>query len=178
MLDILRNIQIFDRTGKNVTNRIKNLKYFQVTIKSVMCLWENLEGNGYKQLYTRRLNQDSLENLFGKIRNPTTVQFVRAFKKLFNVDLLKCSDKGNCLPDMDSILVQIPPNINVYSEERKDDRIYYYRVNIHTFSFLTFCIALYFAKYLLSLHVAFYFLFCKMFWLNKAHVLNNTTVVR
>lgn len=63
-------------------------------------------------LFTRRLNQDSLENFFGAIRkqsgnafNPTPIQFYHSFKKLFSIDYIKV-ESGNCATDEESILIR------------------------------------------------------------------------
>lgn len=60
------------------------------TINSVLGLWDQLKNvHHFEFLYTRRLNQDGLENHFGSIRrqngnciNPTPIRFQRTFKKL------------------------------------------------------------------------------------------------
>jgi hypothetical protein len=59
---------------------------------------------------TIRLNQDPLENFFGCIRQqggncdtPTTIQFTRAFRKLFYDNYLSPSNT-NCAADLDAML--------------------------------------------------------------------------
>lgn len=66
------------------------------------------------KLFTRRLNQDCLENLFGTIRiqngnciNPTTIQFQRSFKKLFCLSYFEYNDGANCIEDLDSVLTNM-----------------------------------------------------------------------
>lgn len=115
MLDGLKNMKVFSKTNtgkKNITGTFKSITCFQITIKSVMCLWENLKAEGLHQIRTRRLNQDCLENFFGKIRqqggssiNPTPIQFMHAFKKLSCMDLLDCADTFNCAADFDKLLM-------------------------------------------------------------------------
>ncbi|XP_044745634.1 uncharacterized protein LOC123307410 [Coccinella septempunctata] len=77
-----------------------------------MLLCYNLRYEGIDQISTRRLNQDCLENFFGKIRqqvgisvNPTPYQFMHAFKKLSCMDLLDCAETFNCAADFDSLLM-------------------------------------------------------------------------
>jgi len=59
------------------------------------------------------LNQDTLENFFGSIRqqggnndNPIPIQFQRAYKKLFHSNLLQVNT-GNCEDDIDESLVKL-----------------------------------------------------------------------
>lgn len=56
---------------KNITNSIKSIKCWIITINSVMQLFEYLQELSafIKFLLTRRLNQDCLENFFGIIRS-------------------------------------------------------------------------------------------------------------
>lgn len=76
-----------------------------------MLLFEELKSCGFEYLLTRRLNQGSLENFFGKIRqqggnaiNPTPIQFSRAFKKLVGLNFFKYSENTNCEEDnLDSL---------------------------------------------------------------------------
>lgn len=65
-----------------------------------------------KFLFTRRLNQDALENFFGVIRtqhgnayNPTPIQFYFSFKKLFRINYCQINT-GNCEIDQDEILTK------------------------------------------------------------------------
>lgn len=90
-----------------------------------MDLWEVVKSEGCTQLCTRRLNQDCLENFFGKVRrqggnnlNPTPVQFVRASKKLSCMDLMKCTDTFNCVPDVDTLLLKMQHDVEVTIESR------------------------------------------------------------
>lgn len=89
--DILQNITnwklIDPSNGKNCTNLVHFLKGWQITIRSVIFLWNNLRQKGVRYLSLRSLNQDPLENLFCQIRqhgicntNPTCHQFIAALK--------------------------------------------------------------------------------------------------
>jgi hypothetical protein len=98
-------------TGEDVTNRLRCLKGFKITLNSVMLLWQELQQKFSLQfLFTRRLNQDPLENYFGAVRqqggnsdNPTPIQVSRAFKKLFYDNFL-VSSLGNWTKDLDNVL--------------------------------------------------------------------------
>lgn len=70
-----------------------------------------------KFLFTRRLNQDAVENFFGVIRtqhgdayNPTPIQFYFSFKKLFRINYCQINT-GNCEIDKDEILTKCT-NVN------------------------------------------------------------------
>ena len=59
---------------------------WQISIKSLLALWENLQRKGFKYFLTNRLNQDCVENLFSIIRgsgghrdNPNCEQFRVSF---------------------------------------------------------------------------------------------------
>jgi hypothetical protein len=86
MLNLFATVKVEDRSGKDVTQRIKSLHCWQLTIKNMTSLHQDVN----EPLITRRLNQDFVENFFGTVRkqsgncyNPTPIQFKRAFKKLF-----------------------------------------------------------------------------------------------
>lgn len=105
-------VQVVDYKGSNVTKRMRFLYGWQVNINALLQMYDKLN---YPALSTRRLNQDCLENFNGKMRqqsgnskNPTPIQFYRAFKKIFCMNLLDfnlSSDGNNCLPDNDEILI-------------------------------------------------------------------------
>lgn len=87
-------------------------------------LWNQLKSKNYKFLLTRHLNQDCLENFYGQVRNacgnarnPTAIQFSRAFKKLFALKILNDNEGGNCIDDATQILLTITPELLKKSEE-------------------------------------------------------------
>lgn len=64
-----------------------------------MQFWEKLKCYNFPHICTRRINQDCVENFFSCIRqqdgncvNPTPIQFIRVFKKLFSMKILQHSD--------------------------------------------------------------------------------------
>ncbi|KAH6932454.1 hypothetical protein HPB50_006055 [Hyalomma asiaticum] len=75
-----------------------------VTIQAALMLWEDLHQNfNFTCLLTRRLQQDSLENLFGTLRqkhgcneHPNVFQFIAALKHVFVGKLSNLSSRGNC----------------------------------------------------------------------------------
>lgn len=118
MKDLFRDMKILDKTNKNITNRMKFNKAWQLTISAFLQMWPVLRSNDSSIIYTRRFNQDCLENFFGKIRqasgnskNPTPIQFQRSFKKLFALGYFEQSEGTNCLEEFDDILVNVTPEM-------------------------------------------------------------------
>lgn len=113
---LFKNLHVVNSDGKNVTKQLKFLYGWRVTIKSVLMLWDTLKASGYKYLFTRNLNQDCIENFFGQIRNccgnarnPTPVQFSRAFKKIFALRYFDSADGANCIDDINEVLLNLTP---------------------------------------------------------------------
>lgn len=75
-------------TGDNVTSQYSFIRGWQITIRSIIFLWNRLKQlPGIHYLNLRGLNQDPIENLFCNIRqhgfqntNPTCYQFIAALK--------------------------------------------------------------------------------------------------
>lgn len=113
-ISFLQNIKVKTKNGKDITNSIKSIKCWIITIKSFLQLWTEMEqfSTPIKFLFIRRLNQDALENFFGVIRtqngnayNPTPIQFYFSFKKLFRINYCHINT-GNCEIDKDEILTK------------------------------------------------------------------------
>jgi hypothetical protein len=111
-IKFIMSIEVLD--GVNiVTGRIKCLKGWLVTLNAILQIWEHLKTmHDFHFLLTRRLNTDPIENFFGAIRqqggnsdSPTTIQFCRAYRKLFFSSFLECST-GNCDRDLDTLLAE------------------------------------------------------------------------
>ncbi|KYN28906.1 hypothetical protein ALC57_01670 [Trachymyrmex cornetzi] len=69
VLSQLPKWELFDKgTGKNVTNIYHFVKGWEISIRSIIALWNTLKVEGLKYLNLRNLNQDSVENLFCQIR--------------------------------------------------------------------------------------------------------------
>lgn len=126
------NLKITDENKKNITNRLKFIYGWRITISSTLKIWELLRTRGYRFLLTRNLNQDCLENYFGQIRNasgnarnPTAIQFGRAFKNLFVLKCFEQSEGSNCLQDISEILLTVTPDFikkTVYLEKKEDNK--------------------------------------------------------
>lgn len=83
---LFEQMQAFKGNVK-VTNSIRNFRCWRVTLNGLLLMWEDL---GRPIIFTCWLQQDSLEKFVGTVRqqcgnarNPTPIQFKRAFKKLF-----------------------------------------------------------------------------------------------
>ena len=81
-----------------------------MTINAIVSIWKKIYQEGIASfLVMRQLNQDPLENFVGSIRqlggnsdNPTPLHFIRAYRKLFHVDLLTVA--GNCELDDNNLI--------------------------------------------------------------------------
>lgn len=109
-LSFFKKVVVLDKNNKNLTSKIKSIRCWQISINALLSLWDFLQSEGFDFLLTRRLCQDALENFFGAVRkqggnciNPTPIQFHRAFKKLFTLNLFN-SGSENCAEDFESIL--------------------------------------------------------------------------
>jgi len=75
MLDIFNNVRVMNTkivngniTYIDVSNRIKFINGWIITTYSLLQLWDDIQTPEYT-LFTYRLNQDCLENLFGNFQN-------------------------------------------------------------------------------------------------------------
>jgi len=122
MQNIFTNFIIINkREQTNITKRVKFINGWLISIAGLQLLWKDLKSirtlnqkENYV-LYTSRLNQDSIENLFctfrqqnGNNTNPTPYQLLYAFKKNFLLNYFQHSQKANCINDLDAILAQMP----------------------------------------------------------------------
>lgn len=100
---------------RDLTNHVQFLRGWRISIKSLLGLRNDFPSSEFKEIFTRRLNQDCLENFFGLVRqqggssfHPTAIQFSRAFKKLFCMKFLNHSSGGeNCETDFDELLLNM-----------------------------------------------------------------------
>ncbi|XP_042147126.1 uncharacterized protein LOC121836326 isoform X9 [Ixodes scapularis] len=89
---------------------------WQVTIRSVLMLWDELSNSyDFKFLLTRRLQQDPLENIFGAIRqmlgcntNPNVNQFTSGLKHIGIKKLFRLSNNGNVEDEKADLLKELP----------------------------------------------------------------------
>lgn len=100
----IQNIAVKTKgTGRDVSRSIKCLNGWIISINSLHYLWNKLSQEGFKYIFTRRLNQDCVENFFcyvrkqgGNCTSPTPVQFCRASKKHQAADPVKGIKHVNC----------------------------------------------------------------------------------
>lgn len=65
----LEKLEIRDKCNINITNKIKFINSLKVSINSTLGLFQYLKTNaGFDYLFTKKLNQDCLENHYGQIR--------------------------------------------------------------------------------------------------------------
>lgn len=109
----LDSITVSDRLkGKDVTNRFRCIQGWKQAIEALSQLWQTLcTVNGVKFLFTRRINQDPLENFFCVVRqhgcqrdNPVPLEFMFAFKQVCINSLLVPSQCSNSEIDVDDLL--------------------------------------------------------------------------
>jgi hypothetical protein len=111
----LANLSVTDKSGKNVTNIIKCIKGWQLTLSAALHMWPILQADyQFEFLLTRRLNQDPLEIFFSVIRqrggnceNPTPLTFSRLFKQICCQTLLNPVVGANCEIDSDTLLESV-----------------------------------------------------------------------
>lgn len=108
MLDMFSEMKVYNNNKEDITSKVKFIEGWIITINSVINLFEDLNT---KFLLTKRINQDCLENFFGSIRqksgnnfNPTPIQFIYSFKKIFCLNYLTHTEGSNCIEDVDYIL--------------------------------------------------------------------------
>ncbi|CAH0714112.1 unnamed protein product, partial [Brenthis ino] len=114
MISFFQELKLINpKNGRDHTSSVRFIEGFQITITSLMLLFDDLRVEGYNFLMTRRCNQDALENLFRHIRTkngmalkPTCRQFASAFKNLFFCNIMKPPKGGNCAEDFGKLLVQ------------------------------------------------------------------------
>ena len=95
-------------------NVVPCLVSWQISIKSLLAIWEDLHDSGFKYFLTNRLIQDCLESLFSIIRgrggnryNPNPQQFGGSFRYIVVEQLFVHSRSANCAIDPDKILLDI-----------------------------------------------------------------------
>ncbi|XP_063629718.1 uncharacterized protein LOC134801117 [Cydia splendana] len=103
----------FLKAGNNVTlKNVRCVKGYIISISSLQDIWDFVNARGMKYLNLRQLNQDSLENLFGLIRqhsptnrNPTCYHFGSALKSSILTRLSSPALRGaNCEQDDNRII--------------------------------------------------------------------------
>lgn len=111
MLQFFKSLRLISSTtGRDVTSTAKFITGYQMTITSILLLFDDLRVEGYNNLLTRRLNQDVTDIFFGQVRSkrkkPTTRQFVTAFRKIFFTNIIKPGKHGKGSEDLTQLLVK------------------------------------------------------------------------
>lgn len=104
---VLNKMRFVDKVDHRKSEPLPSLNNLIVTIDSVLRLWNVLEGLGFKSLNTKLLNQDPMENYFGRVRSqgvknhrPTPLQFKFIAKSLLMDNLTSDHSPGsNCAAD-------------------------------------------------------------------------------
>ncbi|CAG4992503.1 unnamed protein product [Colias eurytheme] len=115
MLTLIKSIKLIHPIKKNdVTKTVKFIQGFQITIQSILDLFDDLKQEGHKFLLTRRLNRDIFDNFFGKIRSkngnatkPTARKFISAYRKIYFTNIAKLPKEGNCSEDLSEFLFHL-----------------------------------------------------------------------
>jgi len=133
ILSQLPKWKLFNKdTGKNVTNTYHFIKGWEISIRSIIALWNSLKVVGLKYLNLRNLNQDSVENLFCQIRQhgvsntaPTCHQFIAALKTVGLNNLSEPITKtANCKDDYTEHVCSFRnfiKNITINAKENKEN---------------------------------------------------------
>ncbi|CAK1598210.1 unnamed protein product, partial [Parnassius mnemosyne] len=105
---------------KATIKNVPTLNNWVTTLESLIRVSEIMQSEGVSFFYTRNLNQDPLENFFGKIRaynyrytNPDTFTFRNSFKSLLMTDMLAIHTKNfNCEDDIGETILNITTLLN------------------------------------------------------------------
>jgi DNA transposase THAP9 len=117
-LEMLKSLKAVDSHGNDVTNQVKCIAGWQLTLSAVINLWPHLNSiYNFEFLLTRRLNQDALENFFSVIRqhggncvNPTALTYSRLFRQVCCNTLFKPVIGSNCEIDCADVLASLNSN--------------------------------------------------------------------
>lgn len=113
MYALIDSIVVTGKDGKNNTAKNKFLRGWRQNIMAIRQIWADLKDiDDVKYLPTRNLNQDGLENFFGKMRSscgdcrmPTCYQFMCQFRRKSALNILSTSIGANCENDMGYMLL-------------------------------------------------------------------------
>lgn len=107
VLTIFQSLKLINnKTGQEASSNLTFIKRIQVTTKSILLFFEELQEYNYKRLLTARLNLSVTQNLFKKIRLkgdksilPSSQRFTIRFRKLYFNYLTKPFKKEEGLPE-------------------------------------------------------------------------------
>jgi len=137
MTEMFTNLTVINKKNNTDVTKLTNfINGWLVSIAGLQMLWKSLnptQSNPYN-ISTSCLNQDCVENLLrifrkqhGNKTNPTPIQFIQSFKKLFCLQYFKHSPGANCLEDLEQVLTYISDysrtnktNLLFDSEEQND----------------------------------------------------------
>lgn len=114
-IDKLKDLKVYvDSLEQIQTKKVFWIDGLKLTVNAVIGYYEeNLRGTNYR-LFTRFLNQDPLENLFGEIRkqngngqNPYLLDFLRILSRIITTKMDMSSMSRNCEWDKSSELTLI-----------------------------------------------------------------------
>ncbi|KAL0859098.1 hypothetical protein ABMA27_010940 [Loxostege sticticalis] len=113
--EAIRTLNNISFVEPNTTQRkyVPSLRNWILTLKSFISLWSELKLEGVSLWYTRNMNQDPLENFFGRVRalnhrnnSPSPYTFQCTFKSLLITDILGPQSRNtNCEADAGETLV-------------------------------------------------------------------------
>ncbi|XP_045508009.1 uncharacterized protein LOC123703869 [Colias croceus] len=125
-LKIMQTLKFINATTFKESKNVRCIKGFQISLNSLKDIWSLLNKAGFKYLNLRQLNQDSLENLFGNIRqhsvtnkNPTCSHFTAALKSCIISGLTGPHSRGsNCEADSNELFMTF---VELNRLSRKED---------------------------------------------------------
>lgn len=115
VLRIFQTLKIVNSTTEQEDlSKVLFVKGIQVTIKTVLLLFEELEQKSFKHLLTARLSLSVTENLFKKIKTkrnlsiePTSQRFVLKFRQLFSKHMMKAQSEGGISEDFCKAIAEL-----------------------------------------------------------------------
>ncbi|XP_060852869.1 uncharacterized protein LOC132930814 isoform X1 [Rhopalosiphum padi] len=118
MTELFENMKVINNSdNSDITYNVKFINGWMVSISGLNMLWETLKPTINKEyvLCTHWLNKDFLDSGFDKERKqnskefkPTSIQFVKTYKKLFYQDYFQYYSSAAKFPgDLDQIIIKI-----------------------------------------------------------------------
>ncbi|XP_030758398.1 uncharacterized protein LOC115884077 [Sitophilus oryzae] len=103
-IEVFNSMEFFNDKRKRILP--PSIKNWCHTLKAFLYIWPKLKNDGFKFLCSRNINQDPLENFFGRIRShgsrnvyPTCYSFVASFKTIMLGSIVSLSQNCNCEED-------------------------------------------------------------------------------
>lgn len=133
MLSSFQNLKVVRKVdGIDVTENMKFIESFQITIKSVLQLYRELNNLGVKYLLTNRLSHSSLNRFFQRAKGGsrdecTPYQLHRRFVRSFVFNMMKRpkgSDSDYCSEGFSKYILKELQWVDSYSHMHKPLKIY------------------------------------------------------